>query len=106
MRVENGYYKKRELEAGKKSVENFTQAVQRRDSKELENNIESAAEGQLSVDAAVKLIDSFDMQAAHKKYHETGDESVFDDYNAAMIALGQPKMDLTNVPTLAINKKG
>jgi len=99
-RVESGYYKQRELDAHKNGAKSFADAVNKRDTKELENETGSAAESQLSMEAAMKVLNEFNMDVASKKYYQTGDESVFDEYNAARLVMGQPKIDLTNVPSL------
>lgn len=98
-RVESGYYKDKMLKANKQGAQSMVDAMNKRDTKELENDTGSAAEAQMSVEDAVKTINDFDMEAAGKKYYETRDASVFDSYNAAMVVLGQPKMDISNLPT-------
>ena len=99
-RVESGYYKDKMLDANRKGAESMADAVKKRDTKELENTTESRAVTQMSVDSAIKTIDNFDMEKARREYYQTGDASVFDDYNAARIKLGQPAMDLSTVATL------
>lgn len=99
-RVESGYYKQRELDANRKGAKSFSDALTKRDTKELESETGSQAEIQLSIETASKTIDDFDMEKARKEYHATGDPKVYADFNAARIKLGQPPMDLTNVATL------
>ena len=104
-RVESGYYKQRELDANKKGAKSFADALTKRDTKELENDTGNAAESQLSIEQANKTLVDFDMEVARKKYYQTGDASVFNDFNAARLKAGQPPLDLTNVPTIATPKK-
>ena len=104
-RVESGYYKDKMLEANKKGAKSYSDALTKRDTKELENDTGSAAEVQLSIEQANKVLDEFDLEAAGRKYYQTGDPSVFNEYNAARRKAGQPIMDLTNVPTLNKNKQ-
>jgi len=99
-RVESGYYKQKELDANKKGAKSMADAITKRDTKELENDTGSVAGVEMTAEAAMKTLADFDMDTAYKKYYQTGDTKVFDEYNNARLKMGMPKMDLSNVATV------